>query len=465
MLNFTRLNKDNIFEISQYFALSHVKVSDLSIGVRYMWEDKFKTDFAFYKNSLILRETSSEYTKAYYLPIVKSEEEFIPALLEIEKYCKEVGEPLKFCYIDEKALDFINKRYPFNTSSYKRNWCDYIYLAENFKTYAGKKLSGQRNHVNKFKKLYPDYKFKVLSEDNIDKAYQFLQTFVDNANPSVFLEKEEAVRVQSFVKNCLNLNQVGGFIELDGKMVALSVGERVGDTLVIHVEKALKEYVGIYPTMAQEFAKAFATEGVLYTNREEDCGDLGLRTSKTQYKPIEIKQKNVVNVFTAFEKICTPNLTTERLTITDILESDKEDYYQLYINDDNNKYWGYDYREDCLDTPTPDYFYNFQQSLKDKKEEYSLAVRLNGKMIGEIVLWNFGYDGSVETGFRFFKEYQGKGYAFESVFAVINYEKQVLGVKKVKTRCNKLNAPSYKMINRLGFTKSHEDDINYYFEQ
>ena len=75
-----------------------------------------------------------------------------------------------------------------------------------------------------------------------------------------------------------------------------------------------------------------------------------------------------------------------------------------------HKYWGYDYREDCKSVPTPDYFYNFQQSLKDKKEEYSLAVRLNGKMIGEIVLWNFGLDGSIETGFRFFKEYQGKGY-------------------------------------------------------
>ena len=60
---------------------------------------------------------------------------------------------------------------------------------------------------------------------------------------------------------------------------------------------------GIYPTMAQEFAKAFATDGIKLINREEDCGDAGLRISKMQYHPIDVKEKNFVRVKTLFDKI------------------------------------------------------------------------------------------------------------------------------------------------------------------
>ena len=76
------------------------------------------------------------------------------------------------------------------------------------------------------------------------------------------------------------------YLEVDGKMVGVSVGEKRGDTLIVHVEKALYEYSGAYPTLAQEFAKAFAVNEIEFINREDDSGDLGLRTSKTQYQPI-----------------------------------------------------------------------------------------------------------------------------------------------------------------------------------
>lgn len=462
MLNFTRLDKDKNI-LTKYIDKSKTPCCDISLGIRYMWRNDFIVDYAEYNNTLIMKESSPEYTNVFYYPIGEDE---IGALEKIEEYCMSRGAPLVFGCLNGQIKDFLTARYYGAESFFEREWCDYIYTAEQFIFYAGKKLSGQRNHVNKFKKLYPDYKVKIIKENDFDKIKNFLLEFKKRSESLSWSEEVELKTVFDLVENMYSLNQVGVYLEVDGKMVAFSVGEVVGDTMIVHIEKALTEYAGVYPTMAQEFARAFITDGVKFINREEDCGDLGLRTSKMQYKPIEIREKFVLKAKTLFDKISNVNLKTDRLTISDISESDKNDYAKLYLDDQINRWWGYDYREDLGDfSPTPDYFYNFQNSLKVKKEEYSFAVKSGEKFIGELVLHNFDFFGGVEMGFRFFKEYQGKGYAIESATALKEYVFNVLGAKKLKSRCYKENLPSAKLISRLGLNMVREDKTHYYFEK
>ena len=170
---------------------------------------------------------------------------------------------------------------------------------------------------------------------------------------------------------------------------------------------------------------------------------------------------------TLFDKIPSPvYIKTERLVVSDIVETDKEDYYRLYTDKDLNKWWGYDYNDDLNgESATPDWFFNFQNALKTKKEEYSLAVRVDGKMVGELVLHNFDFDGGIEMGFRFFSDCQGKGYATESALALKEFVKTVVGAKRLKSRCFKQNIPSKNLITRIGLTKCAEDQTHYYFGQ
>ena len=216
----------------------------------------------------------------------------------------------------------------------------------------------------------------------------------------------------------------------------------------------------------QEFARAFAGQGVLYINREEDCGEVGLRTSKTQYRPIEIKDKYNVKPKTLFERIPTsPVISTERLVLSKIEESDKDRYCKLYLDKELNRLWGYDYKKDLGDKePTADYFYSFMKGLEQNKEEFSFAVRLNGQMIGEVVLHNFDYQGGVEIGFRFFSEFQGNGYALESTTAVKEFVFNTLNAKTLKCKCFKQNDKSLKLIQRLGLNKTSENEKYFYFE-
>ena len=461
MLKFEKLGKD-VLKIKDYIDGADVAFCDISVGMKYMWRDYYVVDYAIVNETLIMKETAPDYKDVFYFPFGK---DVLGALSLIEEYCKANNLPLVFGCVDNEKAGTLAQRYFDVEISNDRDWSDYIYLAEKFKTYSGKKLSGQRNHVNKFKRLYPDYKFKKITSSDILRIKEFLSEYETSKVLSQGA-KDEYDRLLDYLDNLEHLNQDGGYLEVDGKIVAISIGEVVGDTLIVHIEKGLTEYDGVYPTMASEFAKAFAGDGVKYINREEDCGEQGLRTSKLQYQPIEIKEKNMVVVKTLFDRILPPVLIkTERLVISDIDFSDKNAYAKLYLDDDLNKWWGYDYREDLNgEEPTPEHFYEFQKKMKAVKEEYALAVKKDGEMVGELVLHNFDYHGGIEMGFRFFKDCQGKGYALESASALRDYCFDVLVANTVKSRCFKENLPSAKLIGRLGLKQYKESDTHYFFK-
>ena len=170
------------------------------------------------------------------------------------------------------------------------------------------------------------------------------------------------------------------------------------------------------------------------------------------------------------DKIVTKNIIepvlikTERLTITEIKTCDLQDYYNLYTDKELNALWGYDYTQDLGQNPTEQDFFDLQNELKTSENEFAFAVRLNEKMIGELVLYNPTTDGKVEIGFRFFKEFHGKGYAVESAKSLIDYALTTLKASGVKGRCFKQNADSKALFLRLGFSVIDENQTHFFFE-
>jgi hypothetical protein len=86
----------------------------------------------------------------------------------------------------------------------------------------------------------------------------------------------------------------GGAIEVDGDIVAFSLGTKLNaDTFIVHVEKAYSEIQGAYPIINQEFVKNEASE-FTYINREEDMGYPSLRKAKMSYRPDILLEKYIV---------------------------------------------------------------------------------------------------------------------------------------------------------------------------
>ena len=56
MLNFIDINESNISELSKYYKNSEYKMSDYSVGIKYMWRDVVKPSFVCIDGCLIVKE-------------------------------------------------------------------------------------------------------------------------------------------------------------------------------------------------------------------------------------------------------------------------------------------------------------------------------------------------------------------------------------------------------------------------
>ena len=65
-----------------------------------------------------------------------------------------------------------------------------------------------------------------------------------------------------------------------------------GDTLIVHIEKAKREYKGAFQMINMLFSRTeLESCGIKYINREDDVGDEGLRQAKLSYFPAYMLRK------------------------------------------------------------------------------------------------------------------------------------------------------------------------------
>ena len=235
--------------------------------------------------------------------------------------------------------------------------------------------------------------------------------------------------------------------------------------LIIHIEKALRDYPGAYPTVAQLFARTFADENVHYINREDDSGDLGLRKSKLNYLPVEIVDKYNLAIRRSIDALSKlPEIESERVILAPVPNGDAAQYARLARDTELNRFWGYDWRDDAKGKDVSDaWFLNSARKDFKKKEEMPLGIYLDGKLAGEVILFNFGFLSEAEIGIRLLPEYRGRGLAKESLSAYMRYGFSKLGLEKIEAKCYKENVASEKALLSAGMRRIGEDDTFYYF--
>ena len=449
---------ENYDIIKKYASLASEKFCNYTLGVLYMWEPKSGYEYIEYNDTLILRFTNHKGEKVFLYPMGHDIEGALKLTYDISK--PEGG--AKIMAVSNETAIKLASLYPCMSLTESRDWAEYIYKADDLSEYKGKHYNGQRNFYNRFKKRCPDYTYNIITPSDIPR----LKTFLDNLDisaPVDSLKADEKQKCYRMLDGMFDIGCVGGYIESNGDILAFCVGETVGDTFYDHIEKGDKSYDGVYQALVKETATTFC-KGVKYINREEDCGDIGLRISKMQYRPIEIKAKNTVYIGTAFCNIQAPvTIETENLVIREFNTDDTLDYYALASDIELNKYWGYDYRDDIKGVPPQDYFINGVFELIKKHEEYPLCITLNDKLIGEVTMHNFALDNSVEIGIRLLKDYHGKGFGIKTLKAICNYLKSTVKVSYIKAKCYLENTPSKRNFEKLGFTKIGKDDTYYYF--
>ena len=292
MLEFKKVTFEDYDIINAFFQAYPARQCDRSTAATIMWRNHYDNHYAVYDGTIIF---SSNFTgdKCFTHPVGRN---VAGMLTELEEYCKTTDTPMVVCSVNRSEAPYMLARYQNCEHSADRDWFDYLYEKEPMLMLAGRKYGTQRNHINKFKKLFPDYIFKRITDSDIEKLVEFTKSFSFNSekSESALQELEMCIEV---LENHEKYNMLGGYLEVNGKVIGYSFGEIIGDTLFDHIEKADVSYHGAYQMLTNCFLREFAAdENVKFVNREEDCGDEGLRKSKLSYHPVELIEKTTFKI-------------------------------------------------------------------------------------------------------------------------------------------------------------------------
>ena len=471
LLIFEHYSLEKLHEIGDHLRyVTDPPASDITVGGLILWHKGTDMQFCVWNDTFVLRQNVGE-QPAFTYPVGKDPDGMI---VELIRYVKAENIPLRFYPTSENMLTKLQNdpRFPNTMGAYDRRWSDYIYSFKETKTFAGKKYSGQRNHINKFRKLYGEPKVRRLTKEDAPKLEAMLLQYETEHMDANHLEKMELIAAKELLTLAECFDMIVAVLEVGDEIAAFSVAEIVGDMLVIHVEKALLSYEGAYPTMYNGLVRrvdALFPGRCTTINREDDSGDPGLRTSKQQYHPILIAHKYLAHVNTPGARVAGafPTLNASPVVLTEIRPEDEHACYLLNTDVENNRYWGYDYREDVsLTGPVCEGLF-YHSILHDNAcgDSINFAIRETpeGDMIGEGILWQFTSGGDVEIGCRIRPEYHGRGYGIAAFGAMARYASEKLGLR-CKARCYQVNSASYKMITANGFVETGKDEEFYYFE-
>ncbi len=463
MLNFTPVTAEAMTLLRPYYETCTYRLCEYSAGVKYMWRDHLHSEYAIADGCLIIRNRLDGVTQFDY-PIPGPGGDVEAALATVEDDCRQRGVRPIFSVVPESEAGKLALRWPRVTITNARVWKDYLYRAEDLARFAGRHYSGPRNPINKFNKEHPGAEFIPLTVE--DSA--LLETFwadygAEFQKQSPGAKRELALAQEMFTHLDTGIFRAGGIL-WQGRLLAVALAEKCGDTLVCHVEKALYSHAGVYPAMVQLFAGYYGGD-CRWINREDDGRDRGLRTSKLQYLPAELGGKMRFEVGCELDALRhIPELTTERLTLSPFTDADKASYNALCLDDQRNRWWGYDDRTDLKGPLQEDYILDVTRQDFENRIAINFAVRLEGQCIGEVVLYNGDWRGSMEQGCRIAPEYAGHGYGTEAFAAVADWALYQLGLMRVVAKCYRENTPSFKMLSSC-MRHTRDDETFQYFEK
>lgn len=177
-----------------------------------------------------------------------------------------------------------------------RDSFDYVYNIDDLADLKGRKYQKKRNHVNRFRMHFHNWRIAPLSVHNLPAiqamAEQWYRTREANDPMGNYaLEKIALARAFDHYE-ALGLE---GLALMDGdRVLAFSIASRLSEnTMDIHFEKALEDADGAYPAINQAFATYLRDKypALRYLDREEDMGLEGLRKSKLSYAPDHLVEK------------------------------------------------------------------------------------------------------------------------------------------------------------------------------
>lgn len=290
MLDFQRITPSMRAEFEEYL-LPLGKSCEYAFTNLYLWGRQWAT---FVEGFLVL---FSHFDRRAVYPFPAGQGDVRPALEAIIQDARERGIPCCITGLNQENITLLEQLYPGRFSfQCDRDNFDYVYNIDDLADLKGRKYQKKRNHINKFRSLYPDWRTEELTMAHLPGVRQmtsqwFAARHQMDPTGNYLLEQRALERAFDHFET-LGLD---GMVLLDGeKILAFTMASRLSkDTMDVHFEKALEDVEGAYAAINQAFAQYLRKKypDIRYLDREDDLGLEGLRKAKLSYYPDHLKEK------------------------------------------------------------------------------------------------------------------------------------------------------------------------------
>ena len=281
VLDFKKISLEDLDKIKPFLKAQYRSCDYSVLGV-FMWAEYFSYEYCVEDGILFMREKSKhpdvEYD--YLLPL-----SFEHSLSDcVSRLISHADGRLTMSLIPEDALAELRQNFDF-TAEEVRSIADYLYNAEDLALLAGKKYSKKRNLIHQFENLYPDYRLEPITPENAAAIAECCHKDWSDSHLSELAQYENE-HTQKVLEDFAAYGCTGYALYVGDEIAAFCIGEVLGDTLIVHIEKARREFKGAFQMINMLFAETeLRQSGIKYINREDDVGDDGLRQAKMSYFP------------------------------------------------------------------------------------------------------------------------------------------------------------------------------------
>ncbi|MDE6206452.1 MAG: phosphatidylglycerol lysyltransferase domain-containing protein [Muribaculaceae bacterium] len=280
--------------LRHYLGMSGSRSCDYTLGGIAMWTGYFDYEYCVVHDTLFIKGLSEDGSGLTAFAIPCGAMPLRESVALLKDYCRHRGIPLIFSAVPRDRLDDMMELSPRDLWVLPI-WSDYIYSIEALATLTGKAYNKKRNHVNRFIADNPGWRLDPIDSTNAAEAIELMNHLHNTAEKECQeMADYELDHSRRVLEAWDDFGFVGGILrDESGRAVAFTAGEIVGDTLVLHIEKADHEVAGAGEMINKAFAEYMhgLHPSLRFINREDDSGDPGLRYAKMSYHPAFLLEK------------------------------------------------------------------------------------------------------------------------------------------------------------------------------
>lgn len=291
MIQFEKLTKESYKILAPYFKGLNYVYADYSLGYIYMYDEHVGYEYKIENDILHIRYKTND--KTVYLAPICSRNKFLSGIDNILNYAKNETNSVVIRSVPDEFVELICQKVNADIQKNEK-WADYIYNAMAFSELKGKKYHAKRNYISRFKRLYEGVEFEEISIKNLEKVKSFFERFKSGENKSSKIFNMELSATELMLNDLSVFDIETECMILNDEVIGFTIGEVIGNTLIVHIEKCDKSFEGVYETLTNHFARRMLEKHpeIEFINREDDAGDEGLKKAKLSYHPLYLAVKN-----------------------------------------------------------------------------------------------------------------------------------------------------------------------------